>query len=171
MSQSVRWRDWFRHVKLLDWSLHILNTQQGNIGFINEVMGVHRIHEGGVWSKTNPIRWAQESIRVLEHVNTELEFRHNELIGGVILEWHLRLALELARNGNLTEARNHARMCTAEYLRGRKMPTARLPTALLIAMWLGVCFPALYRVVSSEKALAFAAHRMLISSPGKRLSS
>lgn len=32
-----------------DWFLHLLHAQVGNIGFIDEAMGVYRRHEGGVW--------------------------------------------------------------------------------------------------------------------------
>lgn len=33
-----------------DWYLHLLHAEKGNIGYINEVMGVYRKHDGGIWS-------------------------------------------------------------------------------------------------------------------------
>ncbi|MBC7388828.1 MAG: glycosyltransferase [Opitutaceae bacterium] len=42
---------WFSDLGMGDWVIHILNSQYGKIKYINEVMGVHRIHSEGVWSK------------------------------------------------------------------------------------------------------------------------
>jgi acetyltransferase-like isoleucine patch superfamily enzyme len=39
-----------------DWVLHILNAKEGKIKYINEVMGVHRIHDSGTWSKNSQIK-------------------------------------------------------------------------------------------------------------------
>jgi glycosyltransferase involved in cell wall biosynthesis len=32
-----------------DWYIHLLHAQNGNIGFINEIMSVYRRHPGGIW--------------------------------------------------------------------------------------------------------------------------
>ncbi len=43
--------EWYFTLPFGDDSLHILNAEHGKIMFINEVMGVYRIHRGGVWSR------------------------------------------------------------------------------------------------------------------------
>ncbi len=40
--------DWFRETRYADWPLHILNAAYGDIGYIDEVMGVYQRHAGGV---------------------------------------------------------------------------------------------------------------------------
>lgn len=55
-SAMYRWRFHKDSLDLLpdnilpaDWFLHLLHAQVGNIGFIDQVMGVYRRHAGGVW--------------------------------------------------------------------------------------------------------------------------
>ncbi|GAM08919.1 putative protein [Geobacter sp. OR-1] len=40
---------WFTQLRMSDWPLHILTAQNGNIGYINEVMGCYRMHSQGSW--------------------------------------------------------------------------------------------------------------------------
>ena len=35
-----------------DWILHVLNAAHGDVGYVHEVMAVHRRHGGGVWGST-----------------------------------------------------------------------------------------------------------------------
>lgn len=42
--------EWYKKLKLGDWTLHILNAQSGKLKYIPQVMGVHRRHEKGTWS-------------------------------------------------------------------------------------------------------------------------
>lgn len=39
---------WFMEIEYVDLPLHILNTSWGDYGFIDEVMGCYRIHQGGM---------------------------------------------------------------------------------------------------------------------------
>ena len=41
---------WFYNLPFGSWPLHISNAKHGKIMYLNEVMGVYRIHRGGVWS-------------------------------------------------------------------------------------------------------------------------
>lgn len=41
---------WYFTLAVGDWPLHLLNAQYGHIGYINEIMGVYRVHTGGIWS-------------------------------------------------------------------------------------------------------------------------
>lgn len=41
---------WFIESIAGDWLLHLINSQYGSILYIDEVMGVHRIHQGCTWS-------------------------------------------------------------------------------------------------------------------------
>jgi hypothetical protein len=48
--------DWIYNLSMLDWVLHILNSERGNIGYIDESMSVYRIHSAGVWSSKTPVQ-------------------------------------------------------------------------------------------------------------------
>lgn len=41
---------WFVNMSVGDWVLHLLNAQYGKIMYLDEVMGVYRVHEQGAWS-------------------------------------------------------------------------------------------------------------------------
>lgn len=45
-----KYPEWFNEISIGDWPLHIMNAQFGKIYYIPHIMGVHRIHSGGVWS-------------------------------------------------------------------------------------------------------------------------
>ena len=44
--------EWFYEMPMGDLPFIILNAQKGRIGYIDEVMSVYRIHEGGLWSQS-----------------------------------------------------------------------------------------------------------------------
>lgn len=79
--------DWYYTLPMGDWPLLILNAQYGKIGYINEVMGVYRVHEGGVW--THGDAWATDDyiartapydINFYEIINEHLEYKYDDLI-------------------------------------------------------------------------------------------
>lgn len=68
---------WFIKLGMGDWILHILNAQQGKIKYINEVMGVHRIHGGGIWSGSESVKnniYVYEAyIKLAEHFSMDAQ--------------------------------------------------------------------------------------------------
>ena len=75
--------DFFYQTGTGDWVLHILNAQHGKIGFINEVMGVYRIHEGGTiynaLSSVENLRKAfLKDIFTFESIDKYLDFKFHK---------------------------------------------------------------------------------------------
>lgn len=68
--------DWFFTSKMGDWSLHIINAQYGNIGYLDEVMAVYRVHQGGFWTATNLVEQAKDSIHILDHLIDYLDDKY-----------------------------------------------------------------------------------------------
>jgi glycosyltransferase involved in cell wall biosynthesis len=58
--------DWYFRIPVGDWPLHILNSQHGTIGFLDEVMGVYRIHRKGIWSSRESIRKYLDDVRAYQ---------------------------------------------------------------------------------------------------------
>lgn len=56
---------WTATLPMLDWSLLALLARQGKIGYLNEVMGVYRVHAGGVWSSLGYLQHLVRSIQFL----------------------------------------------------------------------------------------------------------
>jgi predicted O-linked N-acetylglucosamine transferase (SPINDLY family)/predicted SAM-dependent methyltransferase/glycosyltransferase involved in cell wall biosynthesis len=56
---------WYTNLGMGDWSLYILLTEYGKIGYIDEVMSAYRNHKGGVWSSKHKDYQLTETIRML----------------------------------------------------------------------------------------------------------
>ena len=76
----------FDNLPYSDWPLHVLNAMHGTIGYIDEVMGVYRIHGRGHWSQGGHpsaytiIKHAKADILFYKKVNKFLAYRYNHLI-------------------------------------------------------------------------------------------
>jgi glycosyltransferase involved in cell wall biosynthesis len=46
----VSFPDWYYEIFSGDWPLFVMLAQHGKIGYIDEVMGVYRMHPGGLWT-------------------------------------------------------------------------------------------------------------------------
>jgi len=75
--------DWFYEIPIGDWPLHILNAQFGKIGYIDEVMGVYRIHRGGFWSQRTPIHRLLVKLKIHSLILRELEINNDELTNAI----------------------------------------------------------------------------------------
>jgi glycosyltransferase involved in cell wall biosynthesis len=57
---------WIYGLPLGDWPLFLMIGKYGNIGFIDEVMAVYRIHQRGTWAKRPHVERMKATIRVAE---------------------------------------------------------------------------------------------------------
>jgi len=69
--------EWYYAMPVGDWPLYMLYAQHGQIGYIDELLAVYRIHSGGVWSKQNNIQKLESVIAICESMNANLGFRYN----------------------------------------------------------------------------------------------
>ena len=57
---------WVYELPLGDWPLHVLLAEHGQLGLLKDVMGVYRIHPGGVWA-SRPMQFRLiQTVRVAE---------------------------------------------------------------------------------------------------------
>jgi glycosyltransferase involved in cell wall biosynthesis len=64
--------DWYLQVPAGDWPLHALNARHGAIAYLDQLMAVHRIHPGGVWSPKGAAQRTRAKIDVLETLHDHL---------------------------------------------------------------------------------------------------
>jgi hypothetical protein len=70
---------WLFDLAMGDWPLHLLNAQHGDIGMLDEMMAVYRVHGKGIWSG-RPKTWRREQeIRILEELGGSLTGGHERL--------------------------------------------------------------------------------------------
>lgn len=111
--------DWFYLVRMGDWPLNLLYAEHGKLGYINQVMGVYRLHPGAAWSSLSRIEMLLEIIKVYHFVNAHLGFRYKRLIETCLSDCYCTLATAYALEGDMAKARMYARRSLAERPLGR----------------------------------------------------
>ncbi|MRS01981.1 glycosyltransferase [bacterium] len=91
---------WFYQCPIGDYPLHLLNAQYGKIKFIDEVMGVYRIHRGGVWENRSLSYRLEEWIKMLESIRTNFSEEINQILNNSLCNFSFTLAKHCLRNGD-----------------------------------------------------------------------
>jgi hypothetical protein len=102
--------EWFYDLPFGSWPLHISNAKHGKIMYLNEVMGVYRIHRGGVWSgeivfsqkSRSPIYIAE--IKFLKIIDKHLKYEYRHDIRQALIPRYISLIKELIREDNHKKA-------------------------------------------------------------------
>ena len=89
---------WYNDLPVGDWPLFLLAAQHGQIGYIDDVLGVYRIHPSGEWSKRDNAQRITLLIELYEKLNASFNFQYDEIVQPLISKWSERL--ELARRTN-----------------------------------------------------------------------
>ncbi len=135
--------DWFYTLKFGDWPLHILNAQYGKIGYINEKMGVYRIHEGGAASAAhgNVIKWSENVegiIQIYKTINHFFDYKYDSMIRSKISEYYSLLGHQYGSVGNKRKSMELHMRSFMTCPSPRKLPrTIKLVTYLLFHSLLG----------------------------------
>jgi glycosyltransferase involved in cell wall biosynthesis len=83
---------WFDKCSMGDWPLHVLNTKYGGgIGYLDEMMGVYRVHSKGLWSSTGTIVNLLNSISSAKYILEELSGSAADRLEGTIAKWHEKI--------------------------------------------------------------------------------
>ena len=76
--------DWFETAEYQDWAVFIVCSLHGKIGYIDEVMGVYRLHDGGVWAGTSRTEQLEKDLRFYMRTNLNLNFAYEQPIRRMI---------------------------------------------------------------------------------------
>lgn len=96
-----------------DWALYVLNAEHGDIGYLDEILSVYRVHGGGAWSDglshfRDP-RDLMDIIWIHDAINEHLAFRYDAPIRRRTGYLAALAAGRLGREGKLEEAAEYAR--------------------------------------------------------------
>jgi glycosyltransferase involved in cell wall biosynthesis/predicted O-methyltransferase YrrM len=80
--------DWVFELKMLDWPLHLLHAQCGQMKYIDEIMSVYRIHKDSVWSSQKPVWQAKEIIKMMQAVSQNSSPKYKDTIDISINYFH-----------------------------------------------------------------------------------
>jgi glycosyltransferase involved in cell wall biosynthesis len=142
---------WFMDLPWGDWGLFALAARKGNIGYLNEVMGVHRVHDAGLWSGLNNIQRHEQVIKFYKVMDKGLEFAYHEKIRVRLAEEYYHLAFQYERNGNLANASKCAIRSLIEDPHCRRVPRRDVHRAItrIHKAILKLHAPTLYRTLAA----------------------
>ena len=89
-----RYPEWMLELRMADYPLHILNAQHGKIGYINQVMGVYRVHDAGVWSGMNRAERLSMVASMFKFLLREVMPMHRPAIRDALARRYWQLTLE-----------------------------------------------------------------------------
>jgi glycosyltransferase involved in cell wall biosynthesis len=114
--------DWYIPLfPITDWPLHILHAERGEIGYLDEVMGVYRYHPGGLYSSLDEAAKLDATARFYTYMGQKLGGRHTALIRRANFRYFVDWAREYEQRGELETAR----ACLRRSVRGWRGGGAR----------------------------------------------
>jgi glycosyltransferase involved in cell wall biosynthesis len=123
--------DWYdSFFPITDWPLHILNAEQGKIGYINEVMGAYRYHTGGLYSSFEEFKKLEKTLEFYQKINKDLKFKYDKIINMAISKYFYEWAEEYENRGDI----ERARICFKNYLKG-KFINKDISMGKIVKMW------------------------------------
>jgi len=140
-----RFPNWCYNLRIGDWPLHIFNARCGKIRYLNEIMGVYRIHSGGVWSSMIETKRYKEIIMMLDYVNAYLDFQYGKQIKTSKSVFYYKLAVACANSGDAANTKVFLKKSFVECPFNNRIPVNR------IKMMLRLNTPALYRFAKTVK--------------------
>lgn len=111
---------WWLAAPVGDWPLHVLNLLHGEMGYINEVLAVHRTHANGVWTKKSEYQKLQVCLSLQTLFVDDLPKEAAQAMCRSILPFNERRSKECGKQELYEQARALALWCA------RHQPTKRL---------------------------------------------
>lgn len=96
---------------ITDWPLHILNAEHGVIGYIDEVMGVYRHHQGGYYSPLSEAQKLEKTHAFYREMNAHLNNRYKRVINTAISKYFYEWAQVYVARGDFSRARSCFNIC------------------------------------------------------------
>jgi len=100
---------WYYEMPMGDLPLHILNAHYGNIGYINEILGVYRVHKGGVWFETDETEDLKRLIESWTIIEQNLDSKYRRFCQATIRELSNSLLRCYLARGDHANAKLNAR--------------------------------------------------------------
>lgn len=138
--------EWFVEAPAADYCIHVLCARAGEIMLLDDVMGVYRIHDGGVWSGLPPIERIELSIQTMELFRRVLDKKWQPTIARQISEMYLMAAREYE---SMQQYRNAQKARLDAFRRGSVRYCLRRLSRLRWRRLLSLSFPRVAEVYRS----------------------
>jgi hypothetical protein len=95
---------WYVDVPASDWHLHLLSASSGPIGYMDDCMGVYRVHSAGLWSRLGAVEQWQQCAEIQEGMLVHFGADRHEAILRGLERTYRHLALACANRGDVSAA-------------------------------------------------------------------
>jgi glycosyltransferase involved in cell wall biosynthesis len=113
---------WYFLTPVGDWSVHVVHALGGDIGYIDEPMGVYRQHGSAVYSVTGTTERLKVAIEMLRRFRCGLGATYRPVINRSLCRYYDRLVRQHYDEGRVSEARQAALAGLREIGLGPGMP-------------------------------------------------
>jgi len=79
-SAAGNFPEWYYSLLIDDWPHFALAACHGDIGYIDEVMAVYRVHPGGIWSRLGRAEQQLMRLQAYDAVNAHFHYRYDNII-------------------------------------------------------------------------------------------
>ena len=93
--------DWFWSLPWGDWAFHVLTAEHGSFAYIDRIMAVYRVHDGGFYSSMDVIKRLEGQIRTWDRFDRYFEGRYRRQIDVARHPIRVALAEECCRPGGV----------------------------------------------------------------------
>lgn len=121
---------------ITDWPLHLLSAEGGQIGYINEVMGIYRYHSRGFYSPLSERGKQETTLMLYRTLNRNFGYKYDRLAKTGITKYFIEWAEEYLQRGE----RERARACFKTALTGRPI-NQYVSLKRLLVLWLRLYRP------------------------------
>ncbi len=118
--------EWFYSSMMGDWALHIMNAQYGKVGYLDEVMAVYRVHQGGFWTALNLVEQAKDSVHILDHLVDYLDDKYKRKTQGARAKAYQYLSEAYYQRGDLVNAQKSLLKSLKIFLFNKSIPPRQL---------------------------------------------
>lgn len=85
--------DWYPSFRFMeDWALYALIAEHGNLGFLNEPMGVYRFHSNSTWYSMDEVERCREEVKFYDHMKQHLGTKYRPIIEAMLESYYYRLS-------------------------------------------------------------------------------
>jgi glycosyltransferase involved in cell wall biosynthesis len=132
---------WCYGMPVGDWCHHILHAQHGDIGYIDEPMGVYRQHSGGIYSPRPAADRLRVAVEMLRRFRCIMARESQGVINASLCSSYCALAHQYCDEGKRAEARQCLVECFHEV-----RPSVRIPVRDLLKATVRAYAPGLHKL-------------------------
>lgn len=101
--------EWTWDLSFGDWPLQVLAAKQGNVGFIDAIMGFYRVHPGGLWSRLGSVARLHAVLKFYLALRDQVPSScWNRSVRPRVADLRIQLAAESAASGDFKTAGREA---------------------------------------------------------------